>query len=115
MEKLRNEIQSGIERYGIVRHSNYGNIYAYEVDGFGNYSLLDNANIPSLLSIPYLGYAYNKEIYENTKRFIFSTDNPSYRKGWNNFTGDIEGVGSDHIHHISDRIDSNVWFGQCQL
>jgi meiotically up-regulated gene 157 (Mug157) protein len=109
MEKLRNEIQSGIERYGIVRHSNYGNIYAYEVDGFGNYSLLDNANIPSLLSIPYLGYAYNKEIYENTKRFIFSTDNPSYRKGWNNFTGDIEGVGSDHIHHILNRIDSNVW------
>ena len=109
MNKLRNEIQDGINRYGIVHHEKYGNIYAYEVDGFGNYFLMDDANVPSLLSIPYLGYDYNKEIYENTKQFIFSTDNPSYHKGWNTWTGDIEGIGSSHAHKKWEVIPSDVW------
>ena len=109
MIKLRTEIQDGIERYGTVHHEKFGNIYAYEVDGFGNYSLMDDANVPSLLSIPYLGYDYNNEVYENTKQFIFSTYNPSYHKGWNKWTGEIEGVGSSHAHKLWEVIPSDVW------
>ena len=43
--------------YGIIRHEEFGEIFAYEVDGMDNYVLMDDANVPSLLSIPYLGYA----------------------------------------------------------
>ena len=55
-ENLCQDIEFGIQTYGLVSHPEYGKIYAYETDGFGNYNLMDDANIPSLLSIPYLGY-----------------------------------------------------------
>ena len=53
---LSNQIETGIQQYGIVRHPLFGEIYAYETDGLGNYLLMDDANCPSLLSLPYLGY-----------------------------------------------------------
>eukprot|EP00804_Cyclotella_cryptica_P000926 CCRYP_001129-RA/>CCRYP_001129-RA protein AED:0.08 eAED:0.08 QI:0/-1/0/1/-1/1/1/0/552 len=109
MTKLRKDIQDGIDRYGIVHHEKYGKIYAYEVDGFGNYFLMDDANVPSLLSIPYLGYNYNEEIYENTKRFIFSKDNPEYHNGFNEWTGEIEGIGSSHAHKKWETIPNDIW------
>lgn len=108
-QKLAAEIQRGIQEYAIVDHpdGNGGKIYAYEVDGLGNYELLDDANVPSLLSIPYLGYNhYNPEIYANTRRFILSPANPTYRKGANELTGDIEGYGSPHM---SQAIRDNIW------
>ena len=55
MKRLRNEIEDGIKRYGIIRHETYGLIYAYEVDGFGNYFLMDDANVSpksTLYSLP---------------------------------------------------------------
>lgn len=55
-KNLAEEIREGIEAYGVYDHPKYGKIYAYETDGFGNYNLMDDANSPSLLSIPYLGY-----------------------------------------------------------
>lgn len=100
--KLASEIQSGIEKYGIVEHEKYGKIYAYETDGMGNYILMDDANSPSLLAIPYLGYKpASDEIYQNTRRFILSEDNPYYYKGEY-----AAGVGSPHtpegyIWHIA--------------
>ena len=104
--KLAKEINDGINEHGIVNHSKYGKIYAYEVDGLGNHNLMDDANVPSLLSIPYLGYKHDKQIYENTKRFIFSNDNPTYQSGTNPMTGHIEGYGSPHM---SGRIKKNIW------
>jgi len=91
--KLKDEIDQGIRTYGIVKHSKYGNIYAYEVDGRGNALLMDDANVPSLLSIPYLGWQYDPIIYNNTKRFILSPDNPTFGT---NTAGTITGVGSTH-------------------
>ena len=52
-EKLKDEIDSGIKKFGIVKHEKYGKIYACETDGMGHYSMIDDANIPSLLSIPF--------------------------------------------------------------
>lgn len=78
---LRQQIEKGIEEYGIVETKEYGNIYAYEVDGFGQYHLMDDANIPSLLSLPYLGYQGDGEIMRNTRRFILSEANPYYFQG----------------------------------
>jgi meiotically up-regulated gene 157 (Mug157) protein len=108
-QKLATDIQRGIQEYAIVDHPDgkSGKIYAYEVDGLGNYELLDDANVPSLLSIPYLGYThYDPEIYANTRRFILSPANPTYRKGTNEVTGDIEGYGSPHM---SQAIRDNIW------
>jgi len=89
---LRKEIVFGIQTYGLVEHPRYGRIYAYETDGYGNYNLMDDANVPSLLSIPYLGYCpISDQIYQNTRRFVLSHDNPYY------FTGKFaSGVGSPH-------------------
>lgn len=89
---LSGEIRRGIERYGVVEHPKYGRIYAYETDGLGRYNLMDDANSPSLLSMPYLGYCDREDpVYQNTRRFILSADNPYY------FQGSIaKGVGSPH-------------------
>lgn len=89
---LADEIYWGIEDYGVVNHPKYGEIYAYETDGFGNYNLMDDANSPSLLAMPYLGYcAKESKRYQNTRRFILSKDNPYYAEG--TFA---KGVGSPH-------------------
>ena len=98
---LKWDIDYGIECFGIVDHPKYGKIYAYETDGFGNYCLMDDANVPSLLSIPYLGYPVDQKIYENTRRFILSQDNPYYYQGKY-----AQGIGSphtpkDYIWHIA--------------
>ena len=91
-ESLAAEIRDGIETYGVYDHPKYGKIYAYETDGFGNYNLMDDANSPSLLSIPYIGYKPAKDpIYQNTRRFVLSQDNPYY------FVGKAaKGIGSPH-------------------
>jgi len=96
---LRNEVQEGIQRYGAVFTPNYGYVYAYEVDGLGHANLMDDANIPSLLSAPYLGYTRaDSPIYKNTRRFLLSKDDPYY------YAGSIaRGIGSAHTP------DGYVW------
>ncbi|KAK3316398.1 Six-hairpin glycosidase-like protein [Apodospora peruviana] len=75
-------IRVGIERYGRVDHPVYGRIYAYEVDGFGSHNVMDDANIPSLLSAPMFGYlGRNDPIYLNTRRFVLSKHNPYFMYG----------------------------------
>jgi meiotically up-regulated gene 157 (Mug157) protein len=67
-------------------------MYAYEVDGYGNYVLMDDANVPSLLSIPYLGYRpVDDPIYCNTRAFLLSEENPYYYEGKY-----ARGMGSPH-------------------
>jgi uncharacterized protein len=79
---LRDEVQRGIQTYGLVYLPKYGYIYAYEVDGLGHAVLTDDANIPSLLSAPYIGYTTpNEGYYQNTRRFLLSGDNPSFYQG----------------------------------
>lgn len=100
--ELAKEIQEGIETYGKVEHPTYGTIYAYETDGHGNYNLMDDANVPSLLSIPYLGYCEPDDpVYQNTREFLLSDDNPYYYRG-----KAARGIGSPHtpenyIWHIA--------------
>lgn len=101
-KNLRLEIESGINKYGIIEKEGYGKIYAYEVDGLGNYNFMDDANVPSLLSIPYIGYSdIDDEIYQNTRRFILSKNNPFYYEG-----KEASGIGSphtppDYVWHIA--------------
>lgn len=90
---LADEVDAAIQKYCITTHANHGQIYAYEVDGFGNYYLMDDANVPSLLAIPYLGSENdNNEIYRNTRNFVLSNDNPYFFKG-----SAGEGIGGPHV------------------
>ncbi|MBC5822396.1 MAG: glycoside hydrolase family 125 protein [Candidatus Eremiobacteraeota bacterium] len=89
---LANEVQTGIEQHAKGTFRGFGTIYAYEVDGYGHANFMDDANIPSLLSIPYFGYlAQNDRVYQNTRRFVLSNRNPYYFRG--KFAS---GVGSPH-------------------
>lgn len=89
---LKTQIDEGIQMHAVIEHPKYGKMYAYEVDGRGNVHLMDDANVPSLLSAPYLGYCeIDDEIYKNTRNFILSQDNPYY------YEGEVaKGVGSPH-------------------
>jgi hypothetical protein len=90
--QLRGEVETGINRYGIVEHPQHGRIYAYETDGAGNVNLMDDANVPSLLAIPYLGYRdSNDALYQHTRQFLLSQDNPYYFHGKY-----ARGIGSPH-------------------
>lgn len=96
-EKLKGEIDEGIEKFAVVKDGNK-EFYAYETDGLGRYNLMDDANVPSLLSLPYLGYCKTDDVkYKNTRDFILSKKNPYY------FEGKMaKGIGSPHTpkNHI---------------
>lgn len=92
MKKMSGDIRTGIERYAHVADHNYGTVYAYEIDGYGSAILMDDPNIPSLLSAPFLNYiSIDDPVYQNTRRKILSKDNPYY--SWGPI---ISGVGSMH-------------------
>ena len=92
---LANEVAQALQQYAIVDHPKYGKIYAFEVDGFGNHLLMDDANVPSLLSMGYLGdVPMNDSIYQNTRRFVWSDDNPWFFRGKAG-----EGIGGPHVGH----------------
>jgi len=77
----------------LSNHLQYGKIYAFEVDGFGNNYFMDDANIPSLLSLPYLGWCEkNDSIYLNTRNYLLSSSNPYW------FSGTVaSGIGGPHV------------------
>ena len=89
---LADEVDAAINKYGIVNHPVAGQIYAFEVDGYGNAYCMDDANVPSLLAAPYLGYCeVDDPLYKNTRKFIWSKNNPYFFSG-----KDGEGVGGPH-------------------
>lgn len=88
---LAKEIREAVECYGIVP-GEACEFYAYEVDGFGQYLIMDDANLPSLLAMPYFGYCdRNNERYRNTRKIALSDRNPYYYKGTY-----AKGIGSPH-------------------
>lgn len=92
---LANEVEAALRKYAIHNHPKYGRIYAFEVDGFGNQLLIDDANVPSLLAMAYLGDVdINDPVYQNTRRFVWSEDNPYFFRGKKG-----EGIGGPHIGH----------------
>jgi len=90
---LASEVEQALKDNAIVEHPVYGKIYAFEVDGFGSRYLMDDANVPSLLAMGYLGDVdLNDKIYQNTRNFVLSSANP-YR-----FEGPAgAGIGGPHI------------------
>ncbi len=90
---LADEVETALKENAVVYHPKFGNIYAFEVDGFGNSYLMDDANVPSLLALAYLGdVASDNPVYRNTRRFVLSDSNPYFFKGTAG-----EGIGGPHI------------------
>lgn len=93
LKNLSAEVKRALEEYAIVEHPKYGKIYAFEIDGYGSQLLMDDANVPSLLSLPYLNAIdKNDTIYKNTRNFVWSLDNPFFFKG-----KVAEGIGGPHV------------------
>ncbi|MFC6176871.1 glycoside hydrolase family 125 protein [Companilactobacillus huachuanensis] len=101
-KKLQEEIRAGIEKYGTTTNAAGERIYAYETDGLGNYLIMDDGNVPNLLSAPYLHYVdLDDATYINTRKTILSFENPYYYAGKYG-----KGLGSPHtpknyIWHIA--------------
>ena len=89
---LAGEVEAALASYGHIKNREGGEIWAFEVDAYGNQLFMDDANIPGLLSLPYLGCcALNDPIYQRTRRFVLSPDNPYFFQGTA-----ASGVGGPH-------------------
>lgn len=89
---LAADIREGVRRYGLATVEGVGEIYAYEADGLGHQLLMDDANVPSLLSLPCLGVCDPEDpLYRRTRSFVLSDRNPIYYQG-----AAAQGVSSPH-------------------
>lgn len=102
------DICQGVEKDAIVKHPGYGEIFAYEVDGFEGVELINDTNIPSLLAMPLWNFtntAYSMldptkyrrphnyfQIYRNARHSVLSEDNPYFMR-----CSVISAVGGPHV------------------
>ena len=93
LTSLATEVENALKAHAVITHPAFGKVYAYEVNGFGSYNLMDDANVPSLLSMPYLGAVKASDpIYQNTRKLVLSASNPFFFKGTAG-----EGIGGPHV------------------
>ncbi|MGH8024370.1 MAG: glycoside hydrolase family 125 protein [Limisphaerales bacterium] len=79
---LADEVEEALGKHAVASPNDFGNIYAYEVDAYGNFYCIDDGNVPSLLSMPYVGSVKRGDpLYENTRRFVLSKNDPYYCQG----------------------------------
>lgn len=91
-KQLQQQVKKAYLQDGIINHPKFGKIIAFEVNGFGSFHMMDDANVPSLLSLPYLGAVKaNDPLYLNTRKVVLSENNPFFYKG-----KVAEGVGGPH-------------------
>ena len=90
---LADEVAAALAQHAVNRTTDFGPVYAFEVDGFGNQYLMDDANVPSLLSLSYLDESLADDpVCRNTRRFVWSDSNPYFWRG-----EAAEGIGGPHI------------------
>lgn len=90
---LASEVEQALSQYAAVNHPTRGRVLAYEVDAFGNSYCTDDGNVPSLLSLPYIGaMRVDDPLYQSTRRLLLSTDNPYYCVG-----KAASGLGGPHV------------------
>lgn len=98
---LAAEVEIAIREYAVAEHETFGKIYAYEADGYGNRLFMDDANVPNLMSLPYLGFVKNSDtIYQNTRRFLLSENNPYFIKGKFAHAQGSPHTGKKNVWHI---------------
>ncbi|MBQ3357718.1 MAG: glycoside hydrolase family 125 protein [Microbacterium sp.] len=96
---LSDELRAGVSAHGIIDGPRGEPIYAYEVDGLGGALVMDDANTPSLLSLPLIApEVIDREIWEATRRVVLSPANPYWFAGTA-----LRGIGSPHTR------EGRVW------
>ena len=91
-KQLQQQVKKALNENGIINHPKFGRIIAFEVNGYGSFHMMDDANVPSLLSLPYLGaIAPDNALYLNTRKVVLSENNPFFYKGKAG-----EGIGGPH-------------------
>lgn len=89
---LKAEIEEGIRQFAFTENKAGETIFAYEVDGLGNTAVMDDSNVPNLISAPYLGYCdAEDEVYLATRKTLLSKENPYFYEGRY-----AKGIGSSH-------------------
>jgi meiotically up-regulated gene 157 (Mug157) protein len=97
---LANEVEQAVQAHGIVNHEKFGKIYVYECDGLGHSVLIEDAGIPGLVTIPYLGYGrVEEELYQRSRKFALSDSNPYFYS-----SAIAEGNGSPHTETKGEMI-----------
>ena len=92
-ETLAGEVAAALARHGQMTDEHGQAVWAYEVDGFGDRLFMDDANVPSLLSLGYLGCVSPSDpIWRRTRSAVLSGRNPYFFKG-----RAAEGVGGPHV------------------
>jgi meiotically up-regulated gene 157 (Mug157) protein len=87
---LAAEVETALRLHAIAT-TQQGDLWAYEVDGFGSQLLMDDANVPSLLALPYLHCSPDPALYARTRAFVWSARNPWFFQG-----SAGEGIGGPH-------------------
>jgi meiotically up-regulated gene 157 (Mug157) protein len=87
---LAAEVSKALQQYAVAEAAGKP-IWAYEVDGYGSKLLMDDANVPSLLALPYLNSSPDVALYARTRSFVWSERNPWFFKG-----SAGEGIGGPH-------------------
>lgn len=93
LQKRGKVLQQAVWNHGVVQHPKYGDVFAFEVDGYGSRLLMDDANMPSLLSLPLLGFVdQDDSVYKNTRKMVLEkSGNPYYLVG-----SAFKGIGGPH-------------------
>ncbi|MCJ2183366.1 glycoside hydrolase family 125 protein [Novosphingobium sp. 1949] len=90
---LADEVAAALAQWGTMRLPDGRQVWAYEVDGFGNALFMDDANVPSLLGLAYLGcVSADDPLWQVTQAACWSPANPYFFKG-----SAIEGIGGPHV------------------
>lgn len=94
LRRKASAISEAIYEHGVIEHKKWGKVFAYEVDGYGSAIFMDDANLPSLLALPLMGFVKQDDpIYQNTRRMILSKDGNPYFLAGRAFSG----IGGPHI------------------
>lgn len=102
--ELRDDITRAIEQHAVAEAPEHGEVYAYEIDGRGGILLTDDANVPSLMSLPLLGWCRPDDpLYLATRAFLLSSANPTFVSGILSSGTEAAGIGSPHTP------DGHIW------
>ncbi len=90
---LADEVATALTKYGRMRDETGHEIWAYEVDGFGNTLFMDDANVPNLSGLAYLGAVKRGDpVFQRTAARAWSEHNPYF------FSGTAaSGIGGPHV------------------
>ena len=89
---LAAEVEAALKQFGTMTLPSGERVWAFEVDGYGNAVFMDDANVPSLSGMAYLGCVDPADpLWQRTVAACWSKDNPWYFEG-----KALTGIGGPH-------------------